>query len=109
MNDLLYALCPSLCIDVFLHCLQSSPEIGLLMGFDRVDRIHLKLREEFKKLIKIEIPFSYGEVLIHFSMIIVKVNLNQIPSKGFEPIGQGSFVKSESMVMARVETKAKVG
>jgi len=83
--------------------------MSLLMGFDRVDRIHLKLREEFKKLIKIEIPFSYREMLIHFSMIIVEVNLDHMPSEGFEPAGERGFVESEGMVMAGVETKSKMG
>ena len=77
------------------------------MGFDRVDRIHLKLGEEFKKLIKIKIPFSYREMLIHFSMIIVEVNLCHVFPEGFDPQEKRGF--AEDMMMAGIETESKMG
>jgi hypothetical protein len=83
--------------------------MGLLMGLEGVDWIQTVLREKFKELIEIEIPLPHRKMLVHFSVIIVEVDLNQIPSECFEPDGERGFGVRESVVMASVETKSKMG
>ncbi len=77
------------------------------MGLEGVDRVHLKLREEFKKLIKIEISFPHGKMFIHLSVIIVEMNLRQVLAEGFDPEGKRDL--AEDMMMAGVETESKMG
>jgi hypothetical protein len=81
----------------------------LFMGLEGVDRFQTILREKFKELIEIEISFPYRKMLVHFSVIIVKVNLDHVLSEGFEPVAERGFAESESMVMAGVETESKMG
>ena len=77
------------------------------MGFNRQDRVQFETRKKRKKLIEIEIPFPYREMLIHFSMIIVEVNLGHVLSEGFDPQGKRGF--AEDMMMAGIETESKMG
>jgi hypothetical protein len=62
-------------IDVLFHCLQSPPEMGFFMGFDGINWIQSKFRKEVKEPVEIEPPFAHGEMLIHFFMIVVEMNL----------------------------------
>ena len=93
--------------DVFLHGLQSPPEMGFFMRFDGVKRIQVQLRKEGKELVKVEIPFSHRKMFIHLFVIIVEVNLTQKPSQGFHPNGEGGL--AEDIVMARVKAESKTG
>ena len=77
------------------------------MGLERVDRFQTILREKLKELIEIEISFPYRKMLVHFSVIIVEVDLDHVLAKGIEPVGEGGFV--EDMVMAGVKTESKMG
>jgi hypothetical protein len=101
------ALCTLLGIDIFPDGFQSSPEMVFLMRFEGVDRFQMILREEFKELIEIKTPFPYGEMFIHFSVIIVEVSLDHVLSEGFEPGGERGLV--ENVVMTGVETESKMG
>jgi hypothetical protein len=49
--------------------------MGFFVRFDGVKRTQFRLRKESKELIKVELPFSHREMLIHLSVIIVEVNL----------------------------------
>jgi hypothetical protein len=75
--------------------------------FDGVKGIQFRLRKESKELVKVEFPFSHGEMFIHLFVIIVKVNLTQKPSQSLHPSGEERL--AEHVVMARVKAESKTG
>ncbi len=93
--------------DIFFHGLQTSPEMSLFMGFDRVDRIQFELRKQAKELIEIEASFPQRKMFIHLFMIIVEVNLTKIFPQSFKPNGDRNF--TEDMVMTGIEAESKMG
>jgi hypothetical protein len=94
-------------IDIFLHGLQSFPEMGFFMGLDRIKRVQAELGEEGEKLFKIESSFSYWKMLVYFFVVIMEVNFTQKSSKGLHPDRERGLAKD--MMMACVETESKMG
>jgi hypothetical protein len=61
--------------NVFPCRLQSSPQMLLFMRFDGIKGVQFILRKQGKKLVKVEPSFSHRKMFIHFSVIVVEVNL----------------------------------
>jgi hypothetical protein len=54
--------------------------MSLFMRFDGIDRIQPELRKEVKESIEIETSLTHWEMFVHLSMIVMEMNLTEIPS-----------------------------